>query len=361
MDLARTRAVLLLGAALLLAPARAPLRARAEPPQPAANPEGEVPPRAPARARLGAGTARPAPALKRLERALRAAQPDVAAITTWAATAMPTDALHSAPVTASEASAATAFIKIAEPFVARVPALAPHLAEAYARSGDFARAHALLEQAWQAADAAPAQPVAAQPVAAQPVAAQPMEDATLSVASLAHALGDAALSERILRSGLMRAPRSDLLLAGLGLLLVSTGRADEALPYLGARRSTTGQRALTRPFTAVGADLAYALMASGAPEAARALLSRGCDADPESCAALRVRAALESGEVQEALRTAEDALARASRDVSLQYLAAEAALRVGDLARARALYEQIAAQHPDELRAREALRALSGE
>jgi thioredoxin-like negative regulator of GroEL len=74
-----------------------------------------------------------------------------------------------------------------------------------------------------------------------------------------------------------------------------------------------------------------------------------------------VRAALESGEVTDALRTAEEALSRATHDVSLQYLAAEAALRVGDLARARAIYAQIVAEHPDELRAREALRALSPE
>jgi tetratricopeptide (TPR) repeat protein len=355
MHLARTCARARAGVVLIAALSGFAPPARAEPPA-----HGDVAQGAPQK-RSAVSEARAARALARLSRALKVHHTDVHAVTAWAAQLMPTDGLHTASPSTAEAAVATRFITLADPFLTRVPALAPHLAEAYARAGDFARAQGLLDQAFRDAEApAPSQgdTVAASPALA---ASEPLENATLSVASLAHAGGDALLAEQLLRAGLARTPRSSVLLAGLGLLLVSSGRADEALPYLSARRELGARAGLTRPFIGAGADMAYALLASGAPEAAHALLARGCDADPDNCAALRVRAALESGEVADALRTAQEALSRATHDVSLQYLAAEAALRVGDLARARVIYAQIAAEHPDELRAREALRVLAPE
>jgi tetratricopeptide (TPR) repeat protein len=307
MPLARTSACARAGVVLIAALCGIAPPARAEPPA-----HGGVAQGAPQK-ESAASEARAARALARLSRALKAKHTNTQALMGWAAEVMPADGLHTSPPSTAEVAPAARFIALAEPFLTRVPALAPHLAEAYARAGDFARAQGLLEQAFRDVEApAPSQGDTA---AAQPALAAPelLENATLSVASLAHAGGDALLAEQLLRAGLARTPRSSVLLAGLGLLLVSSGRADEALPYLSARRELGARTGLTRPYIGAGADLAYALMASGAPEAAHALLTRSCDADPDNCAALRVRAALESGEVTDALRTAEEALSRATQ------------------------------------------------
>jgi tetratricopeptide (TPR) repeat protein len=224
MHLARTCARARAGVVLIAALSGFAPPARAEPPA-----HGDVAQGAPQK-RSAVSEARAARALARLSRALKVHHTDVHAVTAWAAQLMPTDGLHTASPSTAEAAVATRFITLADPFLTRVPALAPHLAEAYARAGDFARAQGLLDQAFRDAEApAPSQgdTVAASPALA---ASEPLENATLSVASLAHAGGDALLAEQLLRAGLARTPRSSVLLAGLGLLLVSSGRAAAARP-----------------------------------------------------------------------------------------------------------------------------------
>jgi tetratricopeptide (TPR) repeat protein len=210
-----------------------------------------------------------------------------------------------------------------------------HAAWAHALCGDFDASLALLEQVG-AYDGARAVPV------------------LRAVAGLALPNG-VAVAERSLRLAQMFAPTDAQLLSELGLLWLSQGRTQDALPLLAAQfakqpGALTGRR-----------DYAYALSAMGRPAEAYALLNVAQDACRETGACLieLARFALEAKQPGAALEHLKRLQARAPRELGALFLEADVHLAEGQIEQAKGSYQRILELAPHNLRARAALLGLN--
>jgi tetratricopeptide (TPR) repeat protein len=257
---------------------------------------------------------------------------------------MPLDTALGRPAIAVEEQAAQAFLAALGPALLLRPELGAYVVQAQATGGDFhGVAHTL-------------------GAGSTPLGADALQ-AVVGAASMAGTRGQLGEAEHLLRLGLARTPSAAALLSALGLTLLAQGRADEAVPLLARQRDLLEDADARGARTQSGLQLAYALLASGEPEQARSVLAADCSDGNLTCAALRVRAALESDAVGDALQLAHTALSQLGDDLSMLYLEAEAATRFGDVARAKAAYQRILARAPHELRAKlglESLRAIAG-
>ncbi|MDB4976298.1 MAG: domain protein putative component of TonB system [Myxococcaceae bacterium] len=147
-------------------------------------------------------------------------------------------------------------------------------------------------------------------------------------------------------------PQDRQLPTELGRVLLARGKTEVALEVL-AERVAIEPSALT-----ARADLAYGLAAQGRAGEGLALLA-GVRAECErerSCALAAARIALEAARPQEALTFA--APLASARDLDALFVTADAQLRAGDPAAARAAYEQILLLRPESVRARQGLEQL---
>lgn len=210
-----------------------------------------------------------------------------------------------------------------------------HVAWAQALSGDFEAALALLERVG-AYDGARAVPIL------RAVAALALPDAI-------------AIAERSLKLAQSFAPNDSLLLSELGLLWLSQGRTQDALPLL-ATQFAKAPGALT-----ARRDYAYALSAVGRPSEAYAVLAVARDACRETglCLIELARFALEAKQYAAALEHAKALQARAPRELGALFLEADVHLAQGQIERARSSYQRILEFAPDNLRARAALIGLN--
>jgi tetratricopeptide (TPR) repeat protein len=278
-------------------------------------------------------------ALADLARCAHRTPDDLTQIAALAARAMPLESELGRTATTADVEAAEAFLAALGPMLLPRRELSAFVMQAQATHGDF---DAVLQTLGTSSTQLRADEL----------------QALVSAASTAGTRGKLGDAEHMLRAGLARAPSAAALLSALGLTLLAQGRADEAVPLLQRQRDLHDAEAGRGPRFQSGLQLAYALLASGEPEQARGVLDADCSDGSLSCAALRVRAALESDAVADALKLAHTALAQLGDDVGLLYLEAEAATRLGDVARARAAYERILARAPHEPRAKLGLESL---
>jgi tetratricopeptide (TPR) repeat protein len=162
--------------------------------------------------------------------------------------------------------------------------------------------------------------------------------------------GQPAEAEKAWRAAVERDPRLPEAQSALGLQLLATGRAAEAVGPLSKAVALDGFRFADRT------ALAEARVASGDPGRARADLDLVLSGRPKDPDALRVLAAawLAEKSFGEARRTADRAAAAAPKDPRPLLIGAKAALQIGERAEAKKLADRALKLSPAGATAEEA-------
>jgi len=290
--------------------------------------------------------ARPADALRRLRAALQGDPRELRWLARYAELAVPFDDAAHLDRRGSPAGAADLLARVArrdalpwDPEVAtdveRERALALHAALAEALLERYSESFARVVDAARLQD--PQTVLCLRQIAALLVTREQLE-----------------LAQHALELARQYLPQDQVLLAELAHVLLARGAGEQAITLFAERYAIAPDQLEARR------DLAYALTTRGRAGEALALLSAvraTCEANL-GCSLEAARIALEAGRPPDALAYAQKRLLAQPNDLDALFVSADAHTRTGNVAAARAAYEQVLRVRPESVRAKQALEQL---